>query len=271
MIPKVIHYCWFGGNEIPPLGKKCIRSWKKYCPDYEIVEWNESNYDYTKLPYIKEAYEEKKWAFVSDYARLDVIYQYGGVYLDTDVELMQNIDFLLDYHCFLATETTRMIGTGLGFGAEKGNPNIKLMMEQYEDIHFRLSHGLYDLLPCPHRNTLPFQKMGYLPGKKIQYLNGAVIFPPEYFCPMDYKTKKRIITKNTVAIHHYNASWITEEEREFEKKVEEYRKNHGRWKSSLYRNLCEYQMHYDSVKCGLIVEFFCKKLRRRWNRWSQKL
>lgn len=271
MIPKVIHYCWFGGNEIPPLGKKCIMSWKKYCPDYEIIEWNESNYDYKKIPYIQEAYEEKKWAFVSDYVRLDVIYQYGGIYLDIDVELLQNIDFLLDYRCFLATEADHMIGTGVGFGAEKNDSNIKLMMDMYQGIHFRLDHNLFDLIPCPHRNTLPFKKMGYQPSDKIQHLNNAVIFPPEYFCPLDYETKELNITENTVAIHHYNASWITREEREFEEKVKKYRENHCKFKSILYRKYCEYQMHYDSFRWKYILEFVYNKIKRKRNRLSQKL
>ena len=105
MIPKKIHYCWVGGNSKPPLVKKCIQSWKKYCPDYEIIEWNESNYDISKNIYMKQAYEAKKWAFVTDYMRLDIIYEHGGIYLDTDVELIKNIDDLLSNEAFAGIES----------------------------------------------------------------------------------------------------------------------------------------------------------------------
>ena len=126
MIPKIIHYCWFGGNELPESVRKCIESWKKYCPDFVIKEWNESNYDVTKLPFMKDAYEAKKYAFVSDYARLDIIYQHGGIYLDTDVELIKPLDDrLLDTTCFMGMETPGTVATGLGFGAIKGHSFIK--------------------------------------------------------------------------------------------------------------------------------------------------
>ena len=271
MIPKVIHYCWFGGNKLPELGEQCIASWKKYCPEYQIIEWNETNYDCLQSVYAREAYEEKKWAFISDYARLDIVYRYGGIYLDIDVELVQNLDSVINCSCFLATETTRMIGTGLGFGAEAGNINIKLMLDQYKDIHFKLGKELVDMLPCPHRNTLPFCRMGFEASDRIQYINGAVIYPAEYFCPLDYETKQLNITDNTVSIHHYNASWITEEEIELKKKVNEYRKQHGRIRTIIYKNICEYQMENRRVKISLIVYFFWKKIQRRRNRANQNL
>lgn len=270
MIPKVIHYCWFGGKELPPLGEHCISSWKKYCPDYEIVEWNESNYDCFCTDYVREAYEAGKWAFVSDYARLDIIYRHGGIYLDIDVELLKNLDSMLDCACFLATETTNMIATGLGFGAEKGNKNIKLMLEQYESAHFMLGEDIYDTLPCPHRNTLPFQNRGFVPSGELQFINDAVIYPTEYFCPMNYETKKLNITSDTTAIHHYNASWLTPEEIAFEAKTREYKKNHSRIKSIFYRNICEYRMYYDRIRPDCVIKFLNRKIKRRQNRLSQK-
>ena len=131
-IPKVIHYCWFGGKEKPPLVKKCIESWHQYCPDYEIKEWNETNFDVDCIPYVAAAYADKKWAFVSDYARLYLVYEYGGVYLDTDVLLKSNcLDEWCEYPCWLASDNIRYIATGLGFGAEKGNLIIKAMMDAY--------------------------------------------------------------------------------------------------------------------------------------------
>lgn len=136
MIPKVIHYCWFGGNEKSNLIKSCIESWKQYCPDYDFVEWNESNFDVTTVPYVQDAYNDRKWAFVSDYVRLYAVYTCGGVYLDTDVLLHSSIDSLLQYHCWLASDDVRYIATGLGFGAEKGNKIIKEMMDAYNNYTY---------------------------------------------------------------------------------------------------------------------------------------
>lgn len=153
MIPKVIHYCWFGGGEKPDLLKACIASWKKYCPDYEIKEWNERNFDVNMFTYTKEAYEAKKWAFVSDVARLMIVYTYGGIYLDTDVELLGNIDFLLNYPMFMFFESERLLNTGLGFGAEKNNDIIKSVLFDYENKSFYKNNGKYNMMICPEINT----------------------------------------------------------------------------------------------------------------------
>ena len=183
MIPKVIHYCWFGGNPLSDIALSCINSWKKYCPDYEIIQWNEKNYNIENNLYAKEAYEEKNWAFVSDYARLDIIYRNGGIYLDTDVELIKSLDNLLGDSCFLALETSGYIATGLGFGAEKGSLAIKKMLDQYEGIHYKLAPNQYDTKPCPYRNTAPFISEGFKgDSKEIQILFDAKIYPIEYFC-----------------------------------------------------------------------------------------
>lgn len=131
MIPKVIHYCWFGNNKKPDLIKKCIESWEKYCPDYEIIEWNEDNFNINSVSYVKKAYMDKKYAFVSDYVRLYAVYTCGGIYLDTDVLLHNRIDGLLNYNCWLASDDVRYINTGLGFGAEKNNKLIKEIMDPY--------------------------------------------------------------------------------------------------------------------------------------------
>ena len=130
MIPKIIHYCWFGRNPKPELAVKCIKSWKKRCPDYEIIEWNEDNFDISSCPlYVRQAYEAKKWAFVSDYVRLKVVYDEGGVYLDTDVELKKGLDALLAYDAYFGFEDGTHVNTGLGFGAVKGAPILKEMMQ----------------------------------------------------------------------------------------------------------------------------------------------
>lgn len=152
MIPKVIHYCWFGGNPKSELIKRCIASWEKYCPDWEIKEWNETSFDISSFPYTKEAYEAKKWAFVSDFVRLYVVYEHGGVYMDTDVELLQSIEELNKYCAWYAFETNLYINTGMGFGATPKHISVKKMLEIYNERHF-LKQGKPDLQPCPKGNT----------------------------------------------------------------------------------------------------------------------
>lgn len=207
MIPKVIHYCWFGGNPLTELAKKCIASWKKYCPDYEIIEWNESNYDVTKCKYMYEAYQSKKWGFVPDYARLDIIYNHGGVYLDTDVEIIRPIDDLLEYDGFAGIENnSQNVALGLGFGAKKELPIIKMLRDHYDELLF-LENGNMNLTPAPIINTLVLSKNGYVFSEKIHTFSSMMIFPSEYFCPVDMKTGKVNKTENTYSIHHYAASW----------------------------------------------------------------
>lgn len=152
MIPKVIHYCWFGRNPKPELINKCIESWKKFCPDYEIKEWNEDNFDIHQCPYVEEAYECKKWAFVSDCARLKIIYDNGGIYLDTDVELLDSLDNILKYDFFFAFEHEFRVNTGYGFGAKKMSPIVQEMLSFYLGKHF-IVDGKTDLTVCTISNT----------------------------------------------------------------------------------------------------------------------
>ena len=208
-IPKVIHYCWFGRGELPKLAKKCIQSWKKYCPDYEIICWNEDNFDVTQNPYMLEAYEAKKWAFVSDYARLKLIYDHGGIYFDTDVELCKPIDDLLEDGGFMGFDEKGSVATGLGFGAEKENRIVAEMLKDYEGVHFLMADGSFNLMPCPDRNTDTLKRLGMDTGNTSQRFMDMVFYPREYFCPMDYYTGKLTITSNTYSIHYYCASWIS--------------------------------------------------------------
>ena len=208
-IPKVIHYCWFGKGELPPLAKKCIKSWEKYCPDYEIVLWNEENFDFSCNRYMREAYESKKWAFVSDYARLKIVYEHGGIYLDTDVEIIKPFDDLLEKGAFMGFDEKGIVATGLGFGAEKGNEIIGEFLRDYDDIPFILEDGSFDLTPCPDRNTLALKRLGMdLSNKGGTFMN-MTFLPCDYLCPMDYYTGKKTITENTHSIHHYCASWTS--------------------------------------------------------------
>lgn len=214
MIPKIIHYCWFGGSPLPEKVKRYIKSWEKHCPDYEIIRWDETNYDIRSIPYIKEAYEAGKWAFVSDYARLEIIYQHGGIYLDTDVELIRGLDSLLDENIFFAMEKKNCyIGTGLGFGATRGHPTINQLMEMYRQITFVRDSGSLNLTPCPYYTTEFFKKMGYCLDDRTQRLNDVLILSSEYFCPMDYNTGQVVTTKSTYGIHWYEASWVPEDDR----------------------------------------------------------
>ncbi|MBR4891302.1 MAG: glycosyl transferase [Clostridia bacterium] len=208
-IPKVIHYCWFGNGKMPAIAEKCIKSWKKYCPEYEIVCHNEENFDISQNRYASEAYKCGKWAFVSDYVRLKVLYDDGGIYLDTDVELIKPIDELIRDNGFMGFDDNGIIATGLGFACEKGNELIGAFLKDYEDIPFVLPDGKLDLTPCPDRNTETLKKLGMNLDNKNQIFMGIHMLPEDYLCPIKYYTGKKIITENTYSIHHFCASWTS--------------------------------------------------------------
>ena len=208
MIPKVIHYCWFGESSLPKLAKKCIKSWKKYCPDYEIIRWDESNYDIGAAPlYVRQAYEAKKWAFVTDYVRLQLVYNYGGIYLDTDVEIIKPIDSLLSHKAYFGFESDKYVATGLGFGAEQGAPILLDIMEDYENIPFILEDGTFDTTTCPIRNIRAFLKRGFIQNGQYQEIDGIALYPKEVFCPISYHNGRIAKTKQTISIHWFTASW----------------------------------------------------------------
>ena len=214
-IPKIIHYCWFGRNTKPPLAEKCIRSWKKYCLDYEIIEWNEDNFDISACPlYVRQAYEAKKWAFVTDYVRLKVVYDHGGIYMDTDVELKKSLNSLLCHKAYFGFEDGILINTGLGFGAVSGHPIAKEILDDYEGISFLLDDGSFDKETCPSRNTKILLRHGLRQDDSRQILEDDVlILPSIYLCPVSYETGKRKYSMKTVSIHWFDASWQTEEQR----------------------------------------------------------
>lgn len=207
MIPKIIHYCWFGKKEKPELAKKCIESWKKYCPEYEIVEWNEDNFDIKMNSYVKFCYENKKYAFLSDYARLYIIYHNGGIYLDTDVELVKTLDELLEFSAFYGFESEKFINTGQGFGAIKQHNSVAAMLEIYENIEMN-DDGSFPIVNCPHLNTDALVKFGIqLDGKK-QLLNDMIILPVEYMNPYNDLTGELTKTSRTISIHWYSKTWL---------------------------------------------------------------
>lgn len=208
-IPKVIHYCWFGKGDMPFLAEKCIESWKKYCPGYKIICHNEGNFDISENRYASEAYQAGKWAFVSDYVRLKVLYDEGGVYLDTDVELIKPLDKLIEENGYMGFDDSGLISTGLGFACEKKNELIGALLKDYDDIGFLSSDGTCDLTPCPVRNTETIKKLGMNLENKNQVFMGIHMLPEDYLCPVKYYTGKKIITENTYSVHHFCASWIS--------------------------------------------------------------
>ena len=208
MIPKRIHYCWFGNNPLPENANRCIQSWQKYCPDYEIIQWNEKNYNINKNKYTKYTYENKKFAFLTDYVRLDIIYNEGGIYLDTDVELIKPLDDLLNTNAYIGMEQVGTVNTGQGFGAIKGHPFIKENKEYYEKHDF-WSTGRFKKIICVKATTKILEKYGLKKQNVLQKVCDIDIYPIEYFCPLKVGTNKLYITKNTYSIHHFNASWYT--------------------------------------------------------------
>lgn len=266
MIPKVIHYCWFGNGKIPEKDQRCIESWKKYCPDYEIKFWNETNYDVTKNQYMKEAYDAKKWGFVSDYARLDIIYRYGGVYLDTDVEMIKNFDELLSNKAFMGFEKSRCVASGLGFGAEKGSKVIRYLMEWYEKHTFLDKNGNPDLVTCPVVNTEELEKIGLKRNGLYQVVaEELTIYPVDYFCPMDYENREVNITERTFSIHHYASSWMPEEEIKAHMNRIKYRKKYGDkglFIAKIVNIPIRLKYHIKDKGCVGTIKFGLKKLQR---------
>lgn len=204
---KVIHYCWFGKNQKSRLIKKCIKSWKKYMPDYSVIEWNESNFDINCCKYVREAYDAKKWAFVSDYARVYILNKYGGVYFDTDVELLKPLDMLDKYDNIIALEDARQLNNGLVFACNPDNPFCKWMINSYENDRFIHDDGSLNLYTECQRCTEYFISKGMKCEDVFQLIDGFAIYPTEYFCP--YRSGRAMsITDNTYSIHHYGASWM---------------------------------------------------------------
>lgn len=239
MIPKIIHYCWFGGNPLPPLALECIASWRKYLPDYEIWQWVEASspppaegldyadkvmkFDVNSIPYTAEAYRQKKYAFVSDYCRFVAMYEYGGIYFDTDVEVIRPMDDIIARGNFMGFEMDPdgentpgkyaprycfAVNPGLGFGIETKHPFMKKMLEHYQNLKFELPPA--DIIwykTIVAYTTEVLCKMGLKNTKGIQVVNDIYIYPREYFAPIDVITNRLKITKNTYTIHRYMGSW----------------------------------------------------------------
>lgn len=203
MIPKIIHYIWFGGKDLPPLAQKCINSWKKHCPDYEIIRWDESNFDIHFNFFTEQAYANKKWAFVSDVVRLYVLAHYGGIYMDTDVELLGPIDSFLKYKAFSGFESKDRISTGI-MACEKNFPLFKELLNDYNSINFDPNHLITNVTLITNKCL----EKGLVLNNEFQIVDGFALFPYDFFCPKDCETLKIKITSNSIAIHHFAGSWV---------------------------------------------------------------
>lgn len=213
MIPKIIHYCWFGRKKKPRLIRKCLRSWKKYCPEYQIVKWNEDSFDLSAAPlFVRQALEAKEWAFASDYYRLAVVYEHGGIYLDTDVQLIRSLDGLLKDKAFFGfmSDSVR-IATGLGFGAEKGSPILAEIMSEYLVDSLPRSADGREVITNSKRETKVFVAHGLKQDGSEQFLDEYIhVYPPEYFCPIPWEGgSPENVTDHTVSIHWATGSWRT--------------------------------------------------------------
>ncbi|MFG6340469.1 MAG: glycosyl transferase [Lachnospiraceae bacterium] len=275
VIPKIIHYCWFGGKPLPDLAIKCIESWKKYCSGYEIKEWNESNFDLSACKYISEAYAEKKWAFVSDYARFWILYREGGIYFDTDVELISPIDDLLKKGAFMACESmlasrsTLAINPGLGLAASPELGLYKEILNFYHKKSFYRENGTLDLTTVVMIVTAIMKAHGWKQRFEVQCIENIYIYPPEYFCPKDHWTGEVTITENTRAIHHYSESWVSVEAQRINRVMRVLIHRFGEKQG--YRIWCIYAFPYRfkrklrNVGMKGMVMFIIKKLFRNKN------
>ncbi len=213
-IPKTIHYCWFGGAPLPELAQRCIASWERFCPDYEIVRWDESNFDLNCNTFVRQAYDAKKWAFVADVARLYALVNCGGIYMDTDVEVIKPLDGFLDCEAFSGFESDTKIPTGI-MASEKGQALFVELLGQYDQISFIKDDGSYDTTTNVERITAACEKYGFVRKNQLQTVKGFVLYPKDYFCPKDYWTREIKLTENSCTIHHFDGSWESAEDKYF--------------------------------------------------------
>ena len=221
MIPKIIHYCWFGRNPLPKSAQKCIASWRKFFPDYEIKEWNEDNFDVNIIQYTKDAYAAKKYAFVSDYARFWILYHYGGVYFDTDVEVIRPMADIIERGAFMGLETAIQdrnggiaVAPGLGIASTEAHPAYRFFLDEYVRLPFydeigEINH--YSMIPMVSRFLIDNGLKGI--NDRIETIAGIDIYPTDYFNPYNSKNGELVITENTRSIHWYSASWLSRKDR----------------------------------------------------------
>lgn len=213
MIPKKIHYCWFGKKPLPDLAKKCLLSWEKHCPDYEIIRWDEDSFDLQQHQYTAEAYKAGKYAFITDYVRLWALFIHGGIYMDTDVEVLKSLDGFLHHRAFSGFENEHSVQTGI-MGSEINGEWVKQELACYDNKHFILPDGTPDLTPNTKTITEHLTEDGFLLNNCYQeHKNIVVMYPHDYFCPKSWKTGKIELTENSYTIHHFDGSWLPKHHR----------------------------------------------------------
>ena len=265
MIPKIIHYCWFSHDNPPNYPQDvidCINSWRKLMPDYEIKLWNADNFDLSSCQYAMEAYHERKYAFASDYARLRILYELGGVYCDTDVEALKRFDPLLENEAFTGFEDYGRVAAGI-LGSEKGNPLFKEFLDYYEGRQFIIGDGVYDIAPIPELMTRTLKKYGLTAENKIQHLGRITVYPIEYFYPyIPYIKEHNFFSENTIANHHYSGTWTkasNEREERYKKHIATYQKIFGK---NIGRVFALLQHAGLSKTIGIVRQKLSRKFRR---------
>lgn len=221
MIPPIIHYCWFSGNPIPSELQKCIESWHEKCPEYEIVRWDETNYDYKKYPYTRQAYDAGKWGFIPDLARLEILYEYGGFYLDTDVKLLKNLDTLRYQEGFCGREDWGHVNFGGGSGCVKHLDIVGELLDFRKNIPFLLADGQYNLEASGYYETKPLMDKGLSITNRTEIIEGLTVYASEYFCPYNYISGRENITGETMSIHYFSGGWLEEAGRKHRRETRE--------------------------------------------------
>ena len=222
-IPKTVHYCWFGKGKKSKMVNKCMESWKKYLLDYKIIEWNEDNFDINSNLYVRQAYEAKKYAFVTDYVRLYALYNYGGIYLDTDVEVLKSLDEFLEYDGFGGFESKEYCCTGI-LGCKKENMIIKEFLDSYENDIFLKNNNEFNEITNIVRFTEICCNHGLKLNNKEQEINGFKIFPKTIFSPLNARDIDNALSENTCTIHYFAGSWLTKKEYKKREKIKKYKK-----------------------------------------------
>lgn len=207
MIPKIIHYCWFGGKALPKSAKAYIAGWQALCPDFEFVRWDENRISPGENLFVRQAFEAEKWAFAADYARLKALYQYGGIYLDADVEMLRSPEKYMGSEVFLGFESSSVVSTAV-IGCIPHHPFIERLLHEYDQRSLIAADGSIDLTPNVVHVTKALEEMGLKKTNELQRLDGITVYPSEYFSPKDLNTGKVNLTENTCTIHHFNASWL---------------------------------------------------------------
>lgn len=213
VIPKILHYCWFGPKIMPVFLKECVDGWRKKCPDYEIIQWNEKNFEVSKYRYTHQAFENGKYGFVTDVARLDILYQHGGVYMDTDVKLLKSLDELLYQKGFVGVEKWGNINTGGGIGVVPHHPMIQEMLNERLGVSFLRNDGSFNMETNGLYETKPFIRHGMRIDNTLQIINGITVYPSSVFHPYDYISCEEKIEDNTISIHYFYGGWMDEADR----------------------------------------------------------